>query len=115
MTDNGSSSTLTTIAPRMICATTPPTRPTDSHVRSRRRGTRTSEPSTARITAIDTMPVINRFMNSTCLWNSSGATNWFCSQSGQSEHPRPEPVSRTAAPVTMMNDSASRANRVMRR
>ena len=54
--------------PRTIWATTPTTRPTESHVRSRRRGARTSDPSTARITSTDTSPVNSRFTNSTAPW-----------------------------------------------
>ena len=115
MTESGSSSTFTTMAPRMIWAITPKTSPTDNHVRSRRRGTRTSEPSTARMTATDTSPVISRFTNSTIGWNCSGATKRSCSHDGQSEQPRPDPVSRTAAPVTMMNAKPSNAKSVMRR
>jgi hypothetical protein len=34
---------------------------------------------------------------------------------GQSLHPRPDPVRRTAAPVTMMKHNATRATSVIRR
>ena len=53
-------------------------------------------------------------MNSTIAWYSAGAMSRFDSQVGQSEHPRPEPVRRTAAPVTMMKVRASNARSVMR-
>ncbi|NCY16392.1 MAG: hypothetical protein EBX39_06420 [Actinobacteria bacterium] len=75
---------------------------------------RSSEPSTATMTMTETRPVMVRLMNSTMAWYSSGATYRSDSQVGQSEHPSPEPVSRTAAPVMMMNTSASSASRVMR-
>ena len=47
MTSGGSRSNSTTMPPSTIWATTPATRPDESQVRSRRRGTRTSDPSTA--------------------------------------------------------------------
>ena len=114
ITKAGLSSNSTVSPPSTIWAMTPATSPSDHHVRSRRFGTRTSEPSTANMTASDTRPVIVRFTNSTMAWYSSGATSWFSSQVGQSEHPRPDPVRRTAAPVTMMNARAISARRVMR-
>ena len=64
ITNGGSSSFFTTSAPSSACAITPSTRPSDSHTRSRRRGVRTSDPNTAMITAIDTIPVTMRLMNS---------------------------------------------------
>ena len=56
-----------------------------------------------------------RFTNSTMAWYSSGATIRFSAHVGQSGQPSPEPVRRTAAPVTMMKASASRASSVTRR
>ena len=67
------------------------------------------------MTAIDTRPVMVRLVNSTRAWYSSGATSRSCSHVGQSEQPRPEPVNRTAPPVTMMNTWAASANPVIRR
>ena len=95
----GFSSNSTVSPPRTIWPITPATSPSDSQVRSRRRGWRRSDPSTARITATDTSPVTVRFTNSTMAWYSNGATTRSSAQVGQSGQPRPEPVSRTAAPV----------------
>lgn len=65
------------------------------------------------MTAAATTPVTSRFTNSIMAWYSSEATNWSSSQFGQSLQPRPDPVSRTDAPVITIavNDqSAHRAN-----
>ena len=70
---------------------------------------------TARITAIDTTPVSMRLMNSTWALNCHGATNRSRSQVGQSLQPSPDPVRRTAAPVTTMAQSAHRATTQIRR
>ena len=66
------------------------------------------------MTAIDTTPVNTRFTNSTIGFSSSGATSRPSLQFGQSVQPRPEPVRRTAAPVTMITPSDTRATSVMR-
>ena len=58
---------------------------------------------TAMAMVATTRNVINRFTNSTSAWYSSGATSWSSWQLGQSEQPSPEPVRRTAAPLTTMN------------
>ena len=42
-----------------------------------------------------------RLPNSTQAWNWSGATTLVDVQAGQSLQPRPEPVRRTAPPLTM--------------
>ena len=63
----------------------------------------------------ETAPVMSRFTNSTMGLSSSGATKRSCSQPGQSEQPRPDPVSRTAPPVTMMKHRATSAISVIRR
>ena len=110
----GSSSVLTSRPPSTTWASTPATRPSDSRVRSDRRGRRLAEPSTAAITASATTPVNSRFPNSIRAWYSRSATNRSSEQVGQSSHPRPDPVRRTAAPVTTMVASAHRANRVRR-
>ncbi len=101
--------------PSTIWPMTPATSPSDSHVRSRRRGCRTSEPSTARMTATETSPVIDRFTNSTMAWYSQGATTRSRAHVGQSGQPRPDPVRRTAPPVTMMKARAAAARSVIRR
>ena len=44
---------------------------------------------------------------------SGGATTRLLSQVGQSGQPRPEPVMRTAPPVTMMKATAMAATRVI--
>ncbi len=54
----------------MAWATKPATMPSDSQVRSRRRGCRRNEPTTARPTAIDTKVVNTRFKNSTMAFTS---------------------------------------------
>jgi hypothetical protein len=46
---------------------------------------------------------------SLALWGAKRPGEQF----GQSVHPRPEPVSRTAAPVTMMTHNDSNAASVM--
>ena len=101
--------------PSTIWPMTPPTRPSDSHVRSRRRGSRTRAPSTARMTAIATTPVKRRFTCSIAPWVLDTSTKLLRLHSGQSGQPRPEPVRRTSAPVTMITARASAASRVRRR
>jgi hypothetical protein len=86
-----------------------PTRAT----RSERQGE--IEPSTARITATETRPVMVRFVNSIIACFSNGATSRPLSQFGQSGQPSPEPVSRTAAPLTTIAASDRSAPRVKRR
>ncbi len=63
------------------------------------------------MTARDTAPVTTRFPNSMTAWYCQGATTWLRAQVGQSGQPSPEPVRRTAAPVTMMKPSAQTPNR----
>jgi hypothetical protein len=64
-----------------------------------------------------TAPVIRRLTHSTMPWVSLAerGVKLSASQVGQVEQPRPDPVSRTAAPVTMMNTSAASVARAMRR
>ncbi len=52
--------------------------------------------------------VTRRLPNSTREWNWRGGVRWPRVQSGQSEQPSPEPVSRTAAPVTTMSETMTR-------
>ena len=84
-------------------------------MRSRRRGVRSSEPSAASATATDTTPVIVRFTDSTSALYWSGGTTLPRAQVGQSGQPRPDPVRRTAPPVTTMAKRATTAAPVMRR
>ncbi len=60
----------------------------------------------------DTAPVTVRFTNSMRAWVSSGATIRPSAQVGQSGQPSPDPVTRTAPPVTTMNPRATGASRV---
>ena len=104
ITNSGRRSKMTVSPPTTACARTPATRPSESQMRSRRRGSRRNDPSTHTITAIDTAPVNMRLTNSTIAWPPSAplGVSRPGSQLGQSGQPRPEPVRRTAAPVTMM-------------
>ena len=63
------------------------------------------------MTSTDTTPVTSRFTNSTIGWNCRGATRRSFSQVGQSLQPRPEPVRRTAPPVTTIPMSPTSAAR----
>ena len=114
MVKRGSSSLNTSSAPSPTWASTPATRPRDNTMRSVRRGRRLQEPSTAAITAMATTPVKSRFTNSTRAWYSRSATKRSSEQVGQSSQPRPDPVRRTATPVTTIAASAHRAKRVSR-
>ena len=67
-TASGWRSTSTVIPPSTIWPSTPATSPSESHVRSRRRGVRHSEPSTAAITATATRPVNSRLTCSMAAW-----------------------------------------------
>ncbi len=113
ITNGGDSSTSTVMPPRTIWPIIPATRPSDHQVRSRRRGVRTSDPRTASITATESRPVNVRFTNSTMAWYSTGATIRLFSQVGQSVQPRPDPVRRTAPPVTTITESRNSATRVI--
>ena len=115
ITMGGERSTSTVMPPSTIWAATPATSPQESHTRSACRGTRHSEPSTARITAADTKPVMVRFVNSIIACFSNGATRRPSTQFGQSGHPSPDPVSRTAAPLTTIAASDRSAPSVKRR
>ena len=52
--------------------------------------------------------VTMRLPNSTREWNWRGGVRWPRVQSGQSAQPSPEPVSRTAAPVTTISETMTR-------
>jgi hypothetical protein len=56
-----------------------------------------------------------RFPNSISEWNWSGGVRWVFVHVGQSEHPSPEPVTRTAAPVSTIAATATREARESRR
>src|SRR5579862_5834248 len=77
----------------------------DSHTRSRRRGFRNNEPIAATPTTMPTTEVNTRFQNSIRPWNDAGATNEVAVHFGQSGQPRPDEVSRTAAPLTTIRPS----------
>jgi hypothetical protein len=78
---------------------------------------RTSEPSTATITTSDTRPVTTRLTNSimACESVADSGVRLPGSQLGHSGHPRPDPVSRTDAPVTTMRARRTTATSAMRR
>ena len=90
------------IPPSTIWPSTPATSPSESSVRSRRRGVRHSEPSTAAITATATTPVNSRLTCSMAAWFDDTSMSCSSLQLGQSTQPSPEPVRRTAAPVMTM-------------
>ena len=117
MTNWGLSSKSTVNPPSTACAATPPTRPSDSQTGRAAAGERRSDPSTARITATETSPVKTRLTNSIMAFASlvSRGERLPGEQLGQSGHPRPESVSRTAPPVTMMTASSTAATNVTRR
>ena len=56
-----------------------------------------------------------RLIDSMAWWYSDALTSRFCEHVGQSGHPSPEFVNRTAPPVTMMNASAMVATNVILR
>ena len=64
-----------------------------------------------------TAPVMRRLTHSTMPWVSDAERGVKLSGShdGQVEHPSPESVSRTAAPVTMMKTSDARVAATMYR
>src|ERR1700685_1469977 len=95
--------------PRTAWASTPPTSPPLSHMRSRRRGLRKTEPRKAAATPTVRTTVTSRFPNSTRPWNCSAGVRCPTEHSGQSAHPRPEPVRRTPAPVSTMRAVSTRA------
>ena len=74
ITSGGYRSNRTTSPPSTIWPMTPATSPIESQTRSRRRGRRISEPSTAAMTAIETIPVMVRFTDSMVLCQSDGPT-----------------------------------------
>ena len=61
---------------------------------------------------VNVKPQVAALTNSTMGLNENSATNSFCSQVGQSEQPRPDPLSRTNAPVRMMAARDSSAHQV---
>src|SRR3954454_8659468 len=108
-TANGLRLVQTTIAPTTPWAGIPATSAIDSHTRSRRRGRRTQAPSAARTTASPTTNVNNRLICSIAECCDETSTSSLLLQFGQSLHPRPEPVNRTAAPVTTITPTSTRA------
>ena len=65
------------------------------------------------MTASATSPVNSRLTCSMAEWFDDTSTKRWSLQFGQSSHPRPEPVRRTAAPDTTMVISRPRATAVM--
>ena len=80
---------------------------------------RASDPRTATITTTDTSPVTSRLTYSMVAWPADSWNSWGASlpsaQVGQSGQPRPEPVTRTAPPDTMIAASRTSATNVTRR
>ena len=113
----GDRSKITTAAPTNALANTHRGRPSDQRYRSSRRGRRRRAPTTAAIVNSMTAPVTSRLANSTmpALSDAERGVKLSGSHDGQVEQPRPEPVRRTAAPVTMMKTSAATVANVMRR
>ena len=99
--------------PSTAWPTTPSGSSTPSIARSRRNGRRRHASAPAATAASPTSPEISRLPYSIHACVSSGGTappKHF----GQSGQPRPEPVSRTAAPVKTISVSAARATSVTR-
>ena len=69
------------------------------------------------MTVRETSPVKTRLTNSIMAFTSLAAwgVSRPASQFGHSGHPRPEPLSRTAPPVTMMTATRTMAANAMRR
>ena len=67
------------------------------------------------MTPTETSPVNSRLICSIAACLVATSTSCWSLHRGQSSHPRPEPVSRTAAPVTTMMHSSARATTVIRR
>ena len=110
MTTGGERCVRTVTAPTTTWAAVPATMPHDNQMRSVRLGTRRCAPSTAAMTARATRPETMRLPYSTHAWPSRAGTNSVSVQPGQSVHPSPDPVRRTAAPVTTIAVSATSAS-----
>lgn len=82
--------------------TTPATSPQDQRTRSERLGVRRYASQTTSPTDADTASEMSRLPNSIQGWNPHSGTMRSAEHWGQSSHPRPELVSRTADPVKMM-------------
>ena len=65
------------------------------------------------MTATATSPVNRRLTCSIAACVDETSTSRSSLQFGQSSQPRPEPVSRTAAPVTTMHDQQAEGDAVM--
>ena len=107
MTNGGASLWSTVSPPSTTSAKMPATRPEASTTRSRRRGRRLMAARTTSTMATVMATLTRRLPNSTQAWNWSGATTLVEVHAGQSLQPRPEPVSRTAPPLTMATASAT--------
>ena len=80
------------------------TKPTESQVSLLLNGLRIKDPSIAKITDADTAPVKRRLPNSIneCDDSAFVGVKEPLEHFGQVGQPRPDPVKRTAAPVTMI-------------
>ena len=102
----GCRSTSTVMPPMTAWSSTPTTgtRPSRRYDQGRRRSRTTSTATT--VATATSRPLTVRLPNSMKGWIDVASWNRGVnspgSHSGQVEHPRPEPVSRTAPPVTMM-------------
>ena len=106
ITKPGARCSRTVKPPRTACATTPSGSNTASTARSRRNGRRVNA-SIAAITVITpTIPETARLPNSINACELSGG-NGVPQHFGQFSQPRPESVSRTAAPVRTITVSAA--------
>ena len=98
ITQAGARSKMTVKPPHTACAATPSGSSAAISSRSRRNGRRRHAIHTASRHGMATTLVIIRLPNSISVWVLSSGVKLVPLQRGQSEQPRPEPVSRTAAP-----------------
>src|ERR1035438_7088961 len=103
------------MAPSTASPTTPRTSPPDSHRRSRRAGRRRNEATAVTPQAMTSTTTTIRLPNSSSACRLSGGVRWSREQVGQSGQPRPEPESRTAAPVATLNMTVTSVNRQRKR
>jgi hypothetical protein len=113
MTETGERWSHTTNAPTMPFDATQANTPHDQRTRSRRRGSRRRAPATVATASRPTAALSIRLANSTMAWPSLAdrGVKLSGSQRGHVEHPRPDPVSRTPAPTTVMTTRATSVTR----
>jgi hypothetical protein len=102
MFEKGLSPVQTTIAPIITCASTPATSTKDMAIKSRRFGLSRTDNKTHKITDAATTPVKSRFSCSIAACTEETSMNLLSLHCGQSAQPRPDPVSLTREPVTMI-------------